>query len=136
MVNIQNYKIVLFDGVCNLCNVSVQFIIKRDKKGKFRFASLQSEFGKKQIEKYKIDILKSDSVIYIANNKAYMQSSAALRIVKQLDGFWPVLFFFVVVPPFIRNSLYNFVAKNRYRWFGKKDLCMVPDSELKSRFLG
>jgi predicted DCC family thiol-disulfide oxidoreductase YuxK len=127
--------IVLFDGVCNLCNASVQFIIKHDKKRKFRFASIQSEFGKGQIAKFQIDTRKTDSVIYIYKNKVYSRSSAALKIVRQLDGLWPVIFIFIVIPPFIRNLIYDYIAKNRYKWFGKKESCMIPSPDLKSRFL-
>jgi predicted DCC family thiol-disulfide oxidoreductase YuxK len=127
--------IVLFDGVCNLCNSSVQLIIKHDKKRKFQFASIQSEFGKLQISKYQIDTRKTDSVIYIKNNNVYSRSAAALRIVKQLDGLWPLLFIFIVIPPFIRNLIYDFIARNRYKWFGKKESCMIPSHDLKSRFL-
>jgi predicted DCC family thiol-disulfide oxidoreductase YuxK len=128
--------IILFDGVCNLCNSSVQFIIKHDKKDKFRFASLQSDFGKELIKKYQIDTSKTDSVIYVYDNKAHTQSMAALKIVRQLNGAWPILYIFIIVPSFIRNWIYNYVAKNRYKWFGKKESCMIPNPELKSRFLG
>jgi predicted DCC family thiol-disulfide oxidoreductase YuxK len=132
----QNSHIILFDGVCNLCNSTVQFIIKHDRNGKFYFASLQSEFGQEQVKKYKIDPRLTDSVIYIYNDCAYIKSSAALRIARQLDRGWPLLFVFMFLPPFIRNFVYDFIAKNRYKWFGKKDSCMIPSPELKGRFLG
>ena len=128
--------LVLFDGVCNLCNASVQFIIRHDKKGKFRFASLQSEFGREQMINYKLDDKSVDSVIYIHNNRAFTQSSAALHIVKHLNGLWPVLYAFKVIPPIIRNMVYRWIANNRYLWFGKKESCIIPTPELKSRFLG
>jgi predicted DCC family thiol-disulfide oxidoreductase YuxK len=128
-------NIILFDGVCNLCNHSVQFIIKHDKKGKFRFASLQSNFGKAQISKYQIDPNKTNSVIFIKGEKVFTRSSAALKIVKDLNGLWPILYIFIFIPPFIRNFIYDFIAKNRYKWFGKKESCMVPLPELKSKFL-
>jgi len=135
MDNLQ-YHIILFDGICNLCNSSIQFIIRHDKKGKFRFASLQSDFGKMQIKKNQIDTSKTDSVIYIYNNKAYIQSDAALKIVRQLNSAWPFLYILIVIPKFLRNWIYNYIAKNRYKWFGKKESCMIPNPELKSRFLG
>jgi predicted DCC family thiol-disulfide oxidoreductase YuxK len=130
------YHIILFDGICNLCNSSVQFVIKHDKKGRFRFASLQSDFGKTQIQKFQIDLSKTDSVIYIFDNKAYTQSMAALKIAKQLDGAWPTIYILIIIPRFLRDCIYNYIAKNRYKWFGKKESCMVPNAELKSRFLG
>jgi predicted DCC family thiol-disulfide oxidoreductase YuxK len=128
-------NIILFDGICNLCNHSVQFIIKHDKKGKFRFASLQSNFGKAQISNYQIDTNKINSVIYIKGNKVFTRSLAALKIVKSLDGFWPLFYIFIIIPPFLRNCIYDFIARKRYKWFGKKESCMVPLPELKSKFL-
>ncbi len=128
--------IILFDGVCNLCNASVQFILKRDSKAHFRFASLQSEFGKQQLLLYEIDASKCDSVIYIYKDRAFIKSTAALQIAKKLGGGWPLLYGLIIIPRFIRDWVYGFIAKNRYRWFGKKDSCMIPSPELKSRFLG
>lgn len=128
--------IILFDGVCNLCNASVQFILKRDSKAQFRFASLQSEFGKQKLLLYEIDANKCDSVIYIYKDKAFIKSTAALQIAKKLGGGWPLLYGLIIIPRFIRDWVYGFIAKNRYRWFGKKDSCMIPSPELKSRFLG
>jgi predicted DCC family thiol-disulfide oxidoreductase YuxK len=130
------YHLVLFDGICNLCNSSVQFIIKHDKKDKFRFASLQSDFGISQVENYQVDTKKIDSFIYIYKNKAFTRSSAALKIARQLDGAWPVFYIMIIIPRFLRDWIYNYIAKNRYRWFGKKESCMIPNPELKSRFLG
>lgn len=127
--------LILFDGVCNLCNASVQFIIKRDKKGIFRFASLQSDFAQQLLENFDTPEPKTDSVIYICGNKLYTRSSAALRIAKKLNAPWPGLYVFIVIPPFIRNLIYDLIARNRYKWFGKKESCMVPGPELKSRFL-
>ena len=135
MLNPQNH-IILFDGVCNLCNTSVQFIIKRDKKGIFQFAPLQSDFAGQILENFQTSGLKTESVIYISGNKLYSRSSAALRIAKKLNTPWPVLYFFIIIPPFIRNWFYDLIARNRYKWFGKKESCMIPGPELKSRFLG
>ncbi|MRT15855.1 thiol-disulfide oxidoreductase DCC family protein [Vitellibacter sp. q18] len=130
-----DHKIILFDGVCNLCNGTVIFIIKRDKKKVFKFAALQSEIGQELTSKFNIDTLKVDSIILLDGEKHYKKSSAALRIAKQLSGAYPLLFGFVVVPKFIRNAVYDYIAKNRYKWFGKKESCMIPTAELKSRFL-
>lgn len=126
--------IILFDGVCNLCSASVQFIIRNDKKGLFRFASLQSESGKHLLEQFG---LKGDmgSVVLLENRKVYQYSTAALRIARRLDGGWPLLYGLMIVPPFIRNGVYRFIAKNRYRWFGQKQACWVPAPALQSRFL-
>jgi predicted DCC family thiol-disulfide oxidoreductase YuxK len=127
--------IVLFDGICNLCNRSVQFIIKHDKERKFRFASLQSEFGKLKIIENQIDAHKFDSIIYFHNHKYYSKSTAVLKIAKHLDGLWPIFFGFIIIPPFIRDWIYDFLSKRRYAWFGKNDTCMVPSPDNKWRFL-
>lgn len=131
----QKHKIVLFDGVCNLCNGAITYIIKRDKKDVFKFAALQSKIGLELISKFNIDTTKVDSIILIDGEKHYEKSSAALRIAKHLSGGYPLLFGFIIVPKFIRNSVYDYIAKNRYRWFGKKESCMIPTVELKSKFL-
>jgi len=127
--------IVLFDGVCNLCNGAVQFIIRHDKKNIFMFASLQSEVGRKILEQYNFPLDELNSFILIENNKAYTRSTGALRVAKKLNGLWPLLYGFIIIPKFIRDSIYNWVAENRYKWFGKKDACMIPTPELKARFL-
>ncbi len=128
-------KIILFDGVCNLCNSSINFVIKRDRKDVFRFTALQEEVGRGLIDKYGIDPSNTDSIILIENNKAYIKSSAALRIAKSMSGGYPLLFIFMVIPKFIRNWVYDFVARNRYKWYGKKESCMIPTPELKAKFL-
>ena len=129
-------KIILFDGVCNLCNSSVLFIIKRDKKDRFRFAALQSEVGKKLARERNIDTSKIDSIILIEPHIAYYtQSTAVLKIGQSFGGLWRVLWIFEWIPSRIRNRFYDFIAKNRYRWYGKKDACMVPTPELKAKFL-
>jgi len=127
--------VILFDGVCNLCNNSVLFIIKRDPKAKFKFASLQSEFGKSNLEKFGLPITELNSVLFIKEGKLFQKSNAALEIAKQLGGVWPVFYIFKLVPAFLRDGVYSWIARNRYRWFGKKDACMIPTPELKSRFL-
>lgn len=130
------HQIVLFDGVCNLCSGGVQFIIKRDKKDLFRFASLQSELGKRLLSERQIDPNITDSMVLIQPGKAYyLRSDAALEIGKQFSGFWQLLSVFQWVPSPIRNFVYDFMAKNRYRWFGKKESCMIPSPELRQKFL-
>ncbi|CAM3403357.1 thiol-disulfide oxidoreductase DCC family protein [Aequorivita lipolytica] len=135
MNKIENHKIILFDGVCNLCNSSINFVIKHDKKNVFKFAALQSEVGLELISKFKIDTSKLDSIILIDGDKYYEKSSAALYIAKKLSGGYPLLFGFIILPKFIRNSVYDYVARNRYKWFGKKESCMIPTAELKGKFL-
>lgn len=128
-------KIILFDGVCNLCNGAITFIIKRDKKDLFRYAPLQSEVGKELAHRHHIDLDKVDSIILVGDKKAMAKSTAALRIATNLSGGWPLLGIFLLIPPFIRDWVYDFIARNRYKWFGKKDACMIPTLELKGKFL-
>jgi len=127
--------IVLFDGVCNFCNASVNFVIERDKAGYFKFAPLQSEIGEELIAKHRIDTADTDSVIVVENDRAYTHSSGALRIAKQLDGIWSWTYAFIVVPKPIRDFAYRLFAKHRYRLFGKQDACMMPTPEIRARFL-
>ncbi|MFP5111902.1 thiol-disulfide oxidoreductase DCC family protein [Bacillaceae bacterium C204] len=127
-------RIILFDGVCNLCNSSVQFIIKRDTVGYFKFASLQSESGQTLIKKFGLNN-DLNSFVLIENNKVYLKSSAALRVCSKLGTGWRILSIFRFLPPFFRDFLYDIVAKNRYKWFGKEESCMLPLPEWKERFL-
>ena len=132
----KNKKIILFDGVCNFCNASVRFIIKRDKKDIFRFASLQSDLGKQLTDERGIDTSEIDSIILIdPGNAYYIKSSAALEISKELSGLYPALSVFSVLPEGFRDLIYDFVAKNRYKWFGKSETCPMPTEEEKSKFL-
>ena len=133
--NIKN-PVILFDGVCNLCSGAVQFIIKHDPKHRFRFASLQSEFGQKIIKEFKIPPGETmNSFILFENEKIYTRSTGALRVTKKLNGLWPLLYGFIIIPPFLRNSVYNFIGRNRYKWFGKKEECWIPTPELKALFI-
>ena len=127
--------VVLFDGVCNLCSSSVIFIIKRDRGSKIKFASLQSEFGQEQMKRFKLPASLLNSVLLIKNGKLYQRSNAALEIVSVLDGLWPLFFIFKIVPRFFRDLIYDWIAKNRYRWFGKKEECMIPTPEMRERFM-
>lgn len=126
-----NSKIILFDGVCNLCNGAVNFVIKRDKKNVFKFATLQSEHA----EEFGFDLTKMDSIILIDGDKNYSKSSAALHIARHLSGAYPLLYAFMILPKFIRDWVYDYIAKNRYKWFGKKESCMIPTPELQDKFL-
>ena len=137
----KNHPILLFDGICNYCNGWVNFIIRHDKKKKFRFTALQSDAAKKLLHDYRVSS-NEDSVVLIDNDKAYLKSSAALGIMKHLGGLSPfgigiyILFFLLaIIPPFIRNFFYDIIANNRYKWWGKRDRCMIPNEEAKERFL-
>src|SRR5687767_4708709 len=127
--------IVLFDGVCNFCNATVNFVIEHDKAGYFKFAPLQSEIGEELVAKHGIDTKTTDSVIVVENDRAHTHSSAALRIAKQLDGIWSWTYAFIVVPKPIRDFAYKLFAKHRYRLFGRQDACMMPTPEIRARFL-
>ncbi|MDP5061420.1 MAG: DUF393 domain-containing protein [Maribacter sp.] len=131
-----NKKIILFDGVCNLCNNSVQFAIKRDKNDVFRYAAIQSETGKKLLNERNIDTNEVDSIILIEPNIAYYtKSTAALEIGKDLKGLNTISTILLWLPESFRNIVYDFVAANRYKWYGKKEACMIPTEELKSKFI-
>lgn len=127
-------RIVLFDGECNFCDASVQFIIKHDPKGLFQFASLQSEVGEKLLKEYRVP-KNTDSIVLIEEDMYYTDSTAALKIAKNLSGLWKLFYAFIVFPKPIRTSVYRWVAKNRYKWFGKKQYCMLPTMEQRKRFL-
>ncbi len=128
-------SIILFDGVCNLCNGAVQFIIKRDDKNQFSFASLQSGTGKHLLVKHDLPFTDFNSFVLIENDKVYTRSGAALRVARRLKGLWPLLYCFIIIPKFLRDGVYKLIAKNRYRWFGRQDECMLPSKDLKARFL-
>ncbi|MCA9410072.1 MAG: thiol-disulfide oxidoreductase DCC family protein [Candidatus Omnitrophica bacterium] len=127
--------IILFDGVCNFCNSSVDFVIARDPKGIFRLGALQSEEAKPYLEKYEIDPDDLSSMALIEDGKHYRRSTAALRIARRLKQPWPLLYVLIVIPPFVRDFVYNWIAKNRYKWFGKMESCRMPTDELRERFL-
>jgi predicted DCC family thiol-disulfide oxidoreductase YuxK len=128
--------IVLFDGVCNLCSGSVQFILKRDPEARFRFASLQSEAGQTIQAEHGLDPGVLSSVLLLEDDRLYRESDAALRIVRHLPGAWKLLTALKIVPRPIRDGLYRLLARNRYRWFGKAETCWLPTPELRGRFLG
>jgi predicted DCC family thiol-disulfide oxidoreductase YuxK len=127
--------IILFDGVCNLCNGAVQFIIKRDRKKKFCFGSLQGAAGQHHLRHFNLPTAELTSFVLIENEKAYTRSTAALRTAKHLGGAWSLLYAFIIVPRFLRDGVYNWIAKNRYKWFGQKEACPIPTPEQRSRFI-
>jgi len=132
----KNKKIILFDGVCNLCNSAVQFIIKRDKKDVFRFVALQSDLGKEICNYIGIDQKATDSIVlYEPGIAYYYKSQAALQIASELGSFYSLLAIFKVLPKKISDIFYDYIAKNRYRWYGKKESCIIPSPELKAKFL-
>ena len=131
-----NKKIILFDGVCNLCDAAVQFVIQNDKKDVFRFVALQSELGQEILKHIEINSKNIDSIILYEPGVAYYyKSQAALEIAKSLGGFFHFGTFFRIIPTGIRNQLYDYIAKNRYKWYGKKESCLIPTEPLKSKFL-
>ncbi|NOS85852.1 MAG: thiol-disulfide oxidoreductase DCC family protein [Ignavibacteria bacterium] len=130
-----DHKIILFDGVCNLCNGSVNFFITRDKKDIFRFAALQSDVGIELQKKLKIDHENIESFILIDGNNYYKKSTAALRVAVMLGFPYNLLYPFLLIPSFIRNSVYDIIARYRYKWFGKKEYCRIPTPEEKAKFL-
>jgi predicted DCC family thiol-disulfide oxidoreductase YuxK len=131
-----NKKIILYDGVCNLCNSAVQFIIKHDKKDAFRFVSLQSKLGLEILAYIGIDSKNIDSIVLYEPGLAYYyKSDAILQIAKSLNALYSLGVFFKIIPTGIRNHLYDYIARNRYKWYGKKESCMIPTPELKIKFL-
>ncbi|HQS24054.1 MAG: hypothetical protein B7Y11_03230 [Sphingobacteriia bacterium 24-36-13] len=126
--------VILFDGVCNLCNSSVQFVIKHDPKKQFRFASIQGDYGQQVLKQFDSPPNSLNSFILFKDQQIYTHSTGALMVAKQLSGAWPLLYAFIIIPPFIRNAVYQFIANNRYKWFGKKESCAIPSPDLKALF--
>ena len=127
--------VILFDGICNLCNRAVQFIIKRDKKKQFLFASLQGEAGKRLLKQFDLPHNILNSFVLVEGHKVYTRSTATLRVAKRLNGGWKLLYGLIITPRFLRDAVYNIISRNRYKWFGKRNECMIPTPELKNRFL-
>ena len=127
--------IVLFDGVCNLCSSSVQFILKRDRKRRFLFGSLQGNAGQRYLQRFNRPTNNYNSFMLVEGNRLYTRSTAVLRMLKHLGRGWQLLYVFIIVPKIIRDAIYNLVARNRYKWFGRKDACWIPTPDLKARFL-
>ena len=135
MISFKNNSIILFDGVCNLCNSSVQFIIRHDPKKLFLFASLQSDAASEILLQSPFKKLDLTSIVFIENGQIYDRSTAVLKITRKLKGGYSLLYGFIIIPRLIRDWGYQQLANNRYHWFGKKDICMVPSANLKDRFL-
>jgi predicted DCC family thiol-disulfide oxidoreductase YuxK len=131
----KDHPIILFDGICNFCSGIVLFTLKRDPEGIFRYAPLQSEAGQSLLRHFGLLTDDFNSLILVEGNKYYQKSTAVLRIAKRIRGLWPLLYLFVTVPRPIRDFIYDLVAKNRYKWFGKKEECLIPTPDIKSRFL-
>lgn len=128
-------KIILFDGVCNLCSSSVQFVLKQDKKNQFLFGSLQGNYGQAVLKKHHLPTDSFNSFMLLEGGTLYTRSSGALRMLKHLGGGWTLLYAFIIIPKFIRDAVYNLIAKNRYSWFGKKEECWIPTPAYKAKFL-
>jgi len=128
--------LVLYDGQCGLCNHSVQMILRHDRRGRFRFAALQSELGQALLARHGLPAAEMDSVVLIDGGEAYTRSRAALRVAGRMDAPWPLLRALTIVPRPLRDVVYDWVARNRYRWFGRTDACMLPPPEVRARFLG
>lgn len=127
--------IVLFDGVCNLCNSSVRFIIKHDHKQIFRFAAMQSDFSKDLLKRYKAEHISNKTLVYICSGNIYVKSTAALLISRELNRLWRFLYYLIYIPAPIRDSIYMLISRNRYRIFGKRETCEIPDNKIKDRFI-
>lgn len=135
MKNVENKSIILFDGVCNLCNNSVLFIIKRDQKNQFLFSSLQSDACQDILLQFQLKNSELRSIVLIENGVIFEKSTAILKIVRHLPNFWKLNYVFIIVPKFIRDFIYTIIANNRYKWFGKKETCMLPNKEIQKYFL-
>ncbi len=128
-------KIVLFDGFCNLCSRSVKFIIRHDRHGVILFAALSSDVGQRLLKEHEIDSEKIDSIVYLRDDIALIKSTAVLYILRDIGGWYKLLFAFIVIPRFLRDLTYNLIAKSRYRVFGRKQYCLIPGESIKARFL-
>lgn len=128
--------VILFDGVCNFCNGAVNFVIKRDEKALIQFAPLQSEKGRMFSRQFGFSEEDMKTFLFIEDGRVYTKSTAALRVCRYLGALWPLCYGFIIVPKFIRDGMYNWIAKNRYKWFGKKETCMMPTPEIRTRFIG
>jgi predicted DCC family thiol-disulfide oxidoreductase YuxK len=135
VAKVSEHAMLLFDGECNLCNHAVQFVIPRDPRDRYRFAALQSEYGRQILERYELSSAAINTVILIQNGKLYTKSTAALKLVRHLNRLWPTLYLLIIIPRFLRDPIYDWIARNRYKWFGRREFCMMPTPEMKSRFL-
>jgi predicted DCC family thiol-disulfide oxidoreductase YuxK len=127
--------IILFDGVCNFCNSAVNFVLRKNSKSNILFAALQSEAGQKLLQQYNLPMDDMESFVFIEAGTAYKQSTAGLKVCRHLRRLWPLCYSLIIVPKFIRDGIYNWIARNRYKWFGVRQQCMIPSPEVKARFL-
>ncbi len=130
-----DHPIVLFDGVCNFCDATVNFLIRQDTTAQFRFVPLQEPIGQALLRQLGLKTNDFDTFLLLDAGQVYQKSTAGLRVLRKLPGAWPVLYGFIVVPAFVRDAVYAVVARNRYRWFGQKTACMIPDATVRNRFL-
>lgn len=128
-------SVILFDGVCNLCNASIDFVLKRDQNDRFLVGALQEEASKKILADFNVNPEYLDSLVLVESDQIFFRSTAALRIARNLPGLWPLLYGLILLPPFLRDGIYDWIGKNRYRWFGKKNTCRLPTPEEKAKFL-
>jgi predicted DCC family thiol-disulfide oxidoreductase YuxK len=130
-----SHPVLLFDGVCNLCNASVQWVLLRDRKAVFHFAALQSETGQAKLKQFEMSSESFDTVVLVDGDRLYTRSDAALEVLRRLGGVYRFAVILKIIPRFIRNAVYRWIARNRYRWFGKQEQCMLPQPEWKARFI-
>ncbi len=131
----RSQSIVFFDGICNLCNASIDFIIKRDFKNQFLVGALQDDFSKEILSGHQVRQDYLDSLVLLDDDRIFYKSTAALKISRELSGLWPIFYPLIFLPKWIRDPIYDFIGKNRYRWFGKKNTCRIPTPEEKAKFL-
>lgn len=131
----QSQSIVFFDGVCNLCNASIDFIIKRDRHNKFLMGALQDDFSKIVLSSYQVRQDYLDSLVLLEDGEIFYKSTAALKIARELSGLWPIFYPLIILPTWLRDPVYDFIGKNRYRWFGKKNTCRIATPEERAKFL-
>lgn len=134
-IGTRDQPVVLFDGVCNFCNASINWVIDRDRRGRIRFAPLQGPTGQTLLRRFGLATQELTSLVVVEGNRHLTRSTGALRLTRYLDGLWPLLGVFLCVPPGVRDRVYDFIAANRYRWFGKLEACRLPTPELRQRFL-
>ena len=130
-----NFPVLLFDGVCNLCNGSVQWVLRHDARAQFRFAALQSDTGQALLRRFGLDSAQLDTVVLVDGDRIFLRSDAPLEVARRLGGGWALLYIFKVLPRPLRNAVYDWVARHRYRWFGRQESCMLPRPEWKGRFV-
>jgi len=131
----ENPSIVLFDGHCTFCHGSVVFIIRRDRRQRYKFASLQSDYGRDVLHRAGVTLENFDTMLLLEDGEVYDRSTAALRIARHLDGLWPVCYVFIIIPRPVRDLVYNWIARNRYEWFGRTEACLLPTPDLRDRFV-